>query len=133
MIPSLRPTLCPLVRGVVPQGFLVGCPLGSASQFARPESDGLSASDKGCGLVEVFLPTSFYSSAGLLCACLPWLSASRRFHSTPSSTSTATTSIPGSSTPLRMAGGISQKVSPDEVLPLLARDVATKGYQTLLM
>ena len=27
--------------------------------------------------------------------------------------------------------GISQKVSPDEVLPLLSREVAVKGYQTV--
>ncbi len=65
----------------------------------------------------------------LLCA-LPWLSARGDSGST-TSTFTATTSIPGPLRSFLRMAGISQKVSPDEVLPLLARDVATKGYQTL--
>src|SRR3984957_11287740 len=45
--------------------------------------------------------------------------------------SVATTPIPGPLRSFLRMAGISQKVSPDEVLPLLSREVAVKGYQTV--
>ena len=43
----------------------------------------------------------------------------------------ATTPIPGPLRSFLRMAGISQKVAPDEVLPLLSREVAVKGYQTV--
>jgi hypothetical protein len=45
--------------------------------------------------------------------------------------SSATTSIPGPLRSFLRMAGISQKASPDEVLPLLAREVALKGYESI--
>ncbi|HEY4046790.1 MAG TPA: hypothetical protein VGM27_07990 [Acidobacteriaceae bacterium] len=47
---------------------------------------------------------------------------------TPSATTTV--AIPGPLKPLLRMAGISQQISPDDVLPLLARNVYTEGYQT---
>ena len=64
-----------------------------------------------------------------LCA-LPWLSARADSDATLPA-STATTQIPGPLRSFLRMAGISQKASPEEVLPLLSREVAVKGYQTL--
>ncbi len=67
--------------------------------------------------------------AVLLCAlpCLP----ARSDSGTTLPATAATTSIPGPLRSFLRMAGISQKASPDEVLPLLAREVAVKGYQTV--
>jgi len=72
--------------------------------------------------------------AVLLCVCAGWapeasgaasqLNASRR---QPADATTAT--IPGPLRSFLRMAGISQKVPPDEVLPLLARNVFLRGYQ----
>ena len=45
--------------------------------------------------------------------------------------STPTTLVPGPLRSFLRMAGISQKASPDEVLPLLAREVSVKGYETV--
>ncbi len=119
-------TSCLGARGVVPQRLQVDS-VGSARNSPGPSQvpfwlgRRMWAMKSSCRRVFVL--------AVLLCA-LPWLSARGDSGSTPT-TSTATTSIPGPLRSFLRMAGISQKASPEEVLPLLSREVAVKGYQTL--
>src|SRR5580693_6947762 len=121
-----RHTSCLSARGVVPQGSKSIPSEVLAIRQARVKwpfrlGRRMWAMKSSCRRVII--------SAILLCA-LPWLSARGDSGSTPT-TSTATTSIPGPLRSFLRMAGISQKVSPDEVLPLLSREVAVKGYQTV--
>ena len=51
--------------------------------------------------------------------------------SSPQAGSTPMTAIPGPLRSFLRMAGISQKAAPDEVLPLLAREVSVKGYETI--
>ena len=64
--------------------------------------------------------------------CLvPYFPARAADSSSPQSASAPTTAIPGPLRSFLRMAGISQKASPDEVLPLLAREVSVKGYETI--
>ena len=66
-----------------------------------------------------------------LCACFFFgVSAAAQTPTVPAF-SAPTTPIPGPLRSFLRMAGISQKASADEVLPLLAREVSVKGYQTL--
>jgi len=73
--------------------------------------------------------------AVLLCVCAGWApqvssAASPRLNASRAQTPDATTTtIPGPLRSFLRMAGISQKVSPDDVLPLLARNVFLRGYQ----
>ncbi|MGA9797661.1 MAG: hypothetical protein WBQ68_01525 [Terriglobales bacterium] len=82
-----------------------------------------------CLLLRVSLSISLFLSASVYSAGGDSSSSSPEAASTSAQTATATIAIPGPLRSFLRMAGISQKVSTDEVLPLLARNVAVEGYQ----
>jgi hypothetical protein len=83
---------------------------------------------KACFCVWVYLAVSVYSLASDSSSDNPATTQSVE-GSKPSSVSPATVSVPGPLRSFLRMAGISQKISTEEVLPLLARNVAVEGYQ----
>ena len=83
--------------------------------------------------MKAILRPSVVSVAGLLFACACFVpstcSKTYAFAASAPSPPTATVVIPGPLRSFLRMAGISQKIPPDEVLPLLARNVYLRGYQ----
>lgn len=67
----------------------------------------------------------------LVLCVLPIIHVRAADSSSPQSTPSSTTDIPGPLRSFLRMAGISQKASPEEVLPLLAHEISVKGYETV--